>query len=583
MPPSAKKTRQETGAAGGSVPITDVMVQTWSTIGRAWIEACSRGLDSLARWEVAPAGTSRSHLYAERDRSEPGEDRLHPDGKVQITDTMLQIWAALGPGWLETTGGLDGLARRHNVPAEALKSYLHADASLTQLGRDRLNPSGKVKITDALLQTWAALGPVWIEAAGGLDGLARRHHVALVALKNYLRADGSLTQRGQERLEAGGKAKVTDAMLRRWSTCGLEGIERAGGLGGVARLENVPLASLRRYLYADGSLTLHGEDRLNTGGKAKITDALLQEWKDLGQAGIKAAGGLDGVARRHNVHVGALKHYLRTDGTLSQTGEDRLNPSGKAKITSAMLRMWKSRGQAGVGAEGGLDGLARLHNVPAGALKNYLRADGSLTPRGEHRLNPRRTAKISGAMLREWATLGLGGIEAAGGLDGVARRHNVPAGVLRRYLRADGSLTQRGEERLNWRKKAEITDAMLQRWKTLGKAGIEEAGGYLALARQANVRPGALRNYLRTDGRLTQRGEDRLNPDGNAKITDAMLQAWAALGEARIKAEGGLDGVARRANVAAVALKNYLRADGSLTPIGEKRLRKADAQPTDAR
>jgi hypothetical protein len=564
--------------------ITDVILQTWSTIGRAWIEAAARGLDGLARGGNAPAGTSKagtskSHLYADSLQSELGEDRLHPGGKVQITDTMLQIWAALGPAWLETTGGLDGLARRHNVPAGTLKSYLHADGSLTQLGKDRLNPGGKVKITDALLQTWAALGPVWIEAAGGLDGLARRHHVSIVALRNYLRSDGSLTQRGEDRLKVGGKAKITNAMLRTWSTRGLEGIKGAGGLGGVARLENVPLVALRRYLHADGSLTQRGEDRLEAGGKAKITDALLRTWKSLGQAGIEAAGGLDGLARRHNVHAGALKHYLRADGTLSQSGEDRLNPSGKAKITAAMLQTWKSRGQAGIEEAGGLDGLARRHNVHAGALKHYLRADGSLTPRGEDRLNPRRTAKISDAMLREWAILGQGGIEAAGGRDGVARRHDVPAGTLRRYLRADGSLTARGEVRLNRGKKAEVTAAMLQTWKTLGKAGIDDAGGFLALARQANVRPGTLRNYLRTDGRLTQRGEDRLNPDRNAKITDAMLRAWAALGEARIKAAGGLDGVARRDNVAAGALKNYLRADGSLTPLGEMRLRKADAQP----
>ncbi|VVE58726.1 hypothetical protein PHO31112_05367 [Pandoraea horticolens] len=32
--------------------------------------------------------------------------------------------------------------------------------------------------------------------------------------------------------------------------------------------------------------------------KAKITDAMLRTWKTLGWAGIEAAGGLEGVARR---------------------------------------------------------------------------------------------------------------------------------------------------------------------------------------------------------------------------------------------------------------------------------------------
>ncbi|SUA92017.1 Uncharacterised protein [Pandoraea pulmonicola] len=63
------------------------------------------------------------------------------------------------------------------------------------------------------------------------------------------------------------------------------------------------------------------------------------------------------------------------------------------------------------------------------------------------------------------------------------------------------------------------------------------------------------------------------------KITAAMLQTWKALGQARIKAAGGLDGVARRDNVRAAAMRNYLRADGHLTLRGEVRLRKAGTRP----
>jgi hypothetical protein len=144
--------------------------------------------------------------------------------------------------------------------------------------------------------------------------------------------------------------------------------------------------ALKHYLHADGRLTQRGEDRLDSGRKAKITDAMLQKWKDLGRAGIKAAGGLDGLARQGNVPVSALKHYLRASGRLSQRGEDRLNPARKAKITDAMLQKWKALGKVGIEAEGGLDGLARQSNVPAIALKNYLHADGSLTPLGESRL-----------------------------------------------------------------------------------------------------------------------------------------------------------------------------------------------------
>ncbi|WP_174995898.1 hypothetical protein, partial [Pandoraea horticolens] len=201
---------------------------------------------------------------------------------------------------------------------------------------------GKAKITGAMLQTWKALDQAGIKAAGGLNGIARRDKVPATALRHYLRADGRLTQLGEDRLNPGGKAKITDAMLQTWKALGQAGIEAAGGLDGVARRDNVSAAALKHYLRADGRLTQHGEDRLTPGRKAKITDAMLQTWKALDQAEIKAAGGLAGVARRDKVPATALRHYLRADGRLSQLGEDRLNPGGKAKITDAMLQTWKA-------------------------------------------------------------------------------------------------------------------------------------------------------------------------------------------------------------------------------------------------
>ncbi|VVE58988.1 Chorismate pyruvate-lyase [Pandoraea horticolens] len=558
-------------APGRKAKITDAMLRTWKTLGQAGIEAAG-GLDAVARRDKVPVMALKNYLRADGSLTQHGEDRLNPGGKATITEAMLLTWKTLGQAGIKAAGGLDGVARRDNVPAGALKNYLHADGRLTQLGEDRLNPGRKVEITDAMLRTWKALGRAGIKAAGGLDGVARRDNVPVMALKHYLRADGSLTQRGEDRLNPCGKATITDAMLRTWKTLGQAGIEAAGGLDGVARRDNVPVTALRNYLRADGRLTPLGEDRLNLGRKTRITDAMLQTWKDLGRAGIKAAGGLDAVARRDKVRVAALKSYLRADGRLTPLGEDRLNPGRKATITEAMLRTWTALGQAGIEAAGGLDGVAKRDNVPAGALKNYLRADGSLTQRGEDRLNPGRKATITGAMLRTWKTLGQAGIKAAGGLDGVARRDNVPAGSLRKYLRADGRLTQLAEDRLNPGGKTKITDAMLLTWKTLGRAGIKAAGGLDAVAKRDNVPATALRHYLRADGRLTQLGEDRLNPGGKATITEAMLQTWKTLGQAEIEAAGGLDGVARRDNVPAAALKSYLRADGRLTQLGEDRL-----------
>ncbi|VVE59055.1 hypothetical protein PHO31112_05415 [Pandoraea horticolens] len=577
MPPPTKIPRQGS-VSGGKAKITDAMLQKLRALAQARIEAAG-GLDGVASRDNVPAGALKHYQRADGALAKPAEDRLNPGGKAKITDAMLRTWKALGQAGIEAAGGLDGVASRENVSVGALKHYLRADGRLTQVGEDRLNPDGKAQITDAMLQKWKALGQAGIKAAGGLDGVARRDNVPAVALKHYLRADGRLTQVGEDRLNPGGKAQITDAMLQTWKALGQAGIEAAGGLDGVARRDNVTTAALRSYLRADGRLTQLGEDRLNPGGKAQITGAMLQTWKALGQAGIEAAGGLDGVARRDNVPVGALKSYLRADGRLTQRGEDRLTPGGKAKITDAMLQKWKALGQAGIEAAGGLDGVARRDNVPSGALRRYLRADGSLAQFAEDRLNPGGETKITDAMLQTWKTLGQAGIAAAGGLDGVARRDNVTTAALRSYLRADGNLTQFGEDRLNRGGKAKISNAMLQTWKALGQAEIEAAGGLDGVARRDNVSVGALKHYLRADGRLTQLGEDRLNPGGKAKITDAMLQTWKALGQAGIEAAGGLDGVARRDNVSVGALKRYLRADGGLTQFGEDRLRKDGTGP----
>ncbi|SUA91032.1 Probable E3 ubiquitin-protein ligase ipaH7.8 [Pandoraea pulmonicola] len=138
------------------------------------------------------------------------------------------------------------------------------------------------------------------------------------------------------RTDASGRnARITTVMLQTWTALGQTGIEAMGGLGGLARRDNVSLAALRRYLRADGRLTALGEDRLNAVGNVMVTDTMLRAWSDLGQAGIEASGGLGGLARRDNVSLAALRNYLRANGTLTQRGEDRLNTIRNAYIRAA--------------------------------------------------------------------------------------------------------------------------------------------------------------------------------------------------------------------------------------------------------
>ncbi|VVE59050.1 hypothetical protein PHO31112_05414 [Pandoraea horticolens] len=116
-----------------------------------------------------------------------------------------------------------------------------------------------------------------------------------------------------------------------------------------------------------------------------VTTEMLREWQRLGKQGIAKAGGLDGVAMQYGVASGALKIYLRVDGTLTKPAEDRLNPPG-AEITPKMLREWQRFGKQGIAKAGGLDGVAGQYGIASGTLKNYLRADGTLTKRAEDRL-----------------------------------------------------------------------------------------------------------------------------------------------------------------------------------------------------
>jgi hypothetical protein len=110
-----------------------------------------------------------------------------------------------------------------------------------------------------------------------------------------------------------------------------------------------------------------------------------------------------------------------------------------------------------------------------------------------------RNATITNAMLLRWRDLGRAGIEAAGGLTALARWEGIPPAVLNLYLRGDGSLTPRGEDQLY---------------------GNRDAGGFEGLARQRDISLVTLRRLLRGDGSLPQQGENRLNPGGNGNLPD---------------------------------------------------------------
>ncbi|WP_150622354.1 hypothetical protein [Pandoraea horticolens] len=344
-----------------------------------------------------------------------------------------------------------------------------------------------------------------------MQGIPASHAEALSGMPSTLAQRLPPAQRPHKKTGTEhGRARVTTEMLWAWQRLGKQAIVKVGGLDGLAKQYRVAPAALKTYLRADGTLTKHAEDRLNPPGK-EITLEMVRAWQRLGKQGIVKAGGLDGVARQYGVASGALKIYLRADGTLKKRAEDRLNPPGR-EITLEMLRAWQHLGKQAIVKAGGPDGLAKQYEVSSAALRAYLRADGTLTKRAEDRLNP-PGKEVSLEMVRAWQRLGKQGIDKTGGLDGVATQYRVTSGALKHYLRADGTLTKHAEDRLNPPDK-EVTLEMVREWQRLGKLGINEAGGLGGVARQYGVAFTRLRNYLHADGTLTKRAEDRLRNDG---------------------------------------------------------------------
>ncbi|VVE11024.1 hypothetical protein PHO31112_02628 [Pandoraea horticolens] len=360
--------------------VTLEMLREWQCLGKQGIDEVG-GLDSLATRYSVVSGTLKDYLRADGTLTKRAEDRLNPPG-TDITLEMLRAWQHLGKQGVDKAGGRDGVARQYGVASATLKNYLRADGTLTKRTEDRLNPPGK-DITLEMLREWQGLGKQGIIKAGGLDGLAGQYGVASVALRNYLRADGTLTKRAEDRLNPAG-SDITLEMLRAWQRLGKQGIDEAGGLDSLATRYSVVSGTLKDYLRADGTLTKRAEDRLNPPG-TDITLEMLRAWRHLGKQGIDKAGGLDGVAKQYGVVSGTLKTYLRADGTLTKRAEDRLNPPGN-DITLEMLRAWQRLGKRGIDEAGGLHGVATRYGVASTALIHYLRANGTLTERAEGRL-----------------------------------------------------------------------------------------------------------------------------------------------------------------------------------------------------
>jgi HD-like signal output (HDOD) protein len=391
-------------------------------------------------------------------------------------------------------------------------------------------PRGK-RINARLLLDIHDLGREGIRDAGGLTELARQHDVSFNSLRQFIHKDGSLTAQGQAKIKRDvltlPTQPITSRLLQELSTLGREHIQRAGGVAELARQHDVSVRSLGQLIRDDGSLTARGRAKINREVLAlptqPITGRLLQEVLALGPDGIKRAGGVAALASQHEVSVRSLAHLIREDGSLTASGQAKINREVLAlptqPITGRLLQELSALGPDGIKRAGGVAALASQHTVSVNSLVHFIREDGSLTAQGRAKINREvltlPTQPITCRLLQELSALGREGIRCAGGLAALASQRDVSFRTLGQLIHSDGSLTALGRGKINREVLAlppqPITGQLLQELSALGREGIGRAGGVSAWASQHDVSVSSLRRLIREDGSLTANGRAKID------------------------------------------------------------------------
>jgi ABC-type Co2+ transport system permease subunit len=539
-----------------------------------------------------------------------------------INARLLLDIQALGAGGIQRAGGLRELALRHGVSVRSLQSLILETGRLTPVGQDKINTElhglANNPITARLLQELSALGPNGIQRAGGVGALALQHGVSVGGLQKLILETGRLTASGQDKIKSEvlqiRHQPITSQLLQELSDLGSDGIQRAGGLGALALQHGVSVNSLHLLMRETGHLTALGQNKINVEvlqlRHQPITGQLLMELSALGPVGIKRAGGVAALALQHGVSVNGLRLLIRESGGLTALGQNKINGKvfgvRRQPIRGELLQGLPALGPDGVQRTGGVAALATRHDFSINGLRQLGHEDGRQTARGQDDGEalawppdlhlPR--LPITGRLLQWLTTLGPDGIRRAGGVAALARECSVSADSLRQYVHNDGSLTARGQAKVNREVRPlmgedgsltsaidreviplplqSITGRLLQELSALSREDIHSAGGVAALAKEHNVSVNSLRQLMREDGSLSALGRDKINREvlalSTQPITDRLLQHLSALGRDGILCAGGVAALARRHDISVNGLRKLMREDGSLTARGRAKI-----------
>jgi hypothetical protein len=377
-------------------------------------------------------------------------------------------------------------------------------------------------------------------------------------------------------------------LLQNIQALGPDGIHNAGGLAELARKHGVSGRALANLIREKGTLTALGQAKIKSELLAlptqPITARLLQELSALGPAGIKNAGGVGGLALKHEVSVGGLQKLILRTGRLTAKGLDKIKSEvlevRHQPITGRLLQELSTLGPAGIKNAGGVGGLALGHGVSVISLRLLIRETGHLTAVGQDKINTEvfglQHQPITNQLLQNVSALGPAGIKDAGGVGALALKHGVSADSLQKLIRETGHLTPLGQAKINTEVHGlvtqPITGHLLQELSTLGPAGIKSAGGLAGLALKYGVSVNGLRLLILETGRLTAVGQDKFNVEvlglQHQPITGQLLRELSALGPDRIKRAGGVPALALEHRVSVNGLRQLMRKSGNLTPKG---------------
>lgn len=294
-------------------------------------------------------------------------------------------------------------------------------------------------------QDWVGRGPAQMTLAQFADGAG----VAKAALQNYLLADGSLTLRGEE-LRAGGVhggrfQGITAEIVTRAQTA----VATGQTLNEFAQANKVSRRGLQNFVYADGSLTVDGKQLLDGAAQGDtsrppITPKIVRQ----AQRAVQAGKTLEMVAVANKVFLRDLRNFVRTDGTLTLTGVQRLAGGVQGGRLRGATAETVRQAQAAIAAGQTLEQFADANKISLNSLQKCVHSDGSLSVIGSQMLaGGVRGGQVQGVtpaiVMQAQAAL-------AGGqsLQAFALANNVSFIDLKSAILADGRLTKRGAKML---------------------------------------------------------------------------------------------------------------------------------------